>query len=123
MNGPSMWAPRTRAPSSSAFATAPANSAPADTGEEISVGRKAVTPVAGSAAEMAAMASRPSAASRPPNPVTGRRPGQVPNELDGAAVLLRVCGDDAGHAPAIRVAQLHEDASADHVEDDLLHGA
>jgi len=59
-----MWAPSTRAPVASAAApTAAANSAPTSTGAEMIVGRNAVTPVAGRAFEMAAIASAPAAAS------------------------------------------------------------
>src|SRR5439155_1762235 len=123
MNGPSMWAPRTRAPSASAVATAPANSAPAATGDEMSVGRKAVTPVAGSAAEMAAIASRPSAASHPANPFTCRSMNPGASSSPSPSTISSSGRSDAGHSPAIRVAKPHEDARADHVEDDLLHGA
>src|SRR5437867_2658268 len=79
-NGPSMWAPSTRAPVASAAApTVAANSAPTSTGSEMIVGRNAVTPVAGSACEMAAIESAPAAASWPANPFTWRstNPGAI----------------------------------------------
>jgi len=79
MNGPSTWAPSTRAPVADAAAAAAAKAAPTSTGDEMIVGRKAVTPVAGSASDIALMASCPAAASCPPKPLTCRstKPGAI----------------------------------------------
>src|SRR5438874_2549373 len=74
-----MWAPRTAAPAESAPWHASTKSIASAMGREMSVGRKAVTPVLGSCREISSIAVRPDAASLPANPFTCRsmKPGTM----------------------------------------------
>ena len=99
MKGPSMCAPRTRAPLPSADATAAAKSAPTRTGAEIRVGRNAVTPVAGRASEMASIALRPSAASWPPKPLTCRSMKPGASSSPGSSSITSSARGDVASRP------------------------